>query len=92
MGFKGRHVLVNYIRIKKHHQWRPKGYNIADDSGYMHHTIFHVKGMKLSEFGQLFDVCDTLLKPQHGKNHRLFVDKYYTSIPLCDKMLDKTYM
>ena len=37
----------------------------------MHHTIFHVKGMKLSEFSQPF------------------VDNYYTSIPLCDKMLDK---
>ena len=23
VGFKGRHVLVSYIRIKKHHQWRP---------------------------------------------------------------------
>ena len=89
VGFKGRHVLVNYIRIKKHHQWGPNEYNIADVSGYMHHTIFHVKGMKLSEFGQPFDVCDTLLKPHHGKNHRLFVDNYYTSIPLCDKMLDK---
>ena len=61
--FKCRHVLVNYIQIKKHHQWGPKEYNIADVSGYMHHTIFHMKGMKLSEFGQLFDVCDTLLKP-----------------------------
>ena len=89
VGFKGRHVLVNYMRIKKHHQCGPKEYNITDVSGYMHHTIFHVKGMKLSEFGQPFDVFDTLLKPHHGKNHRLFVDNYYTSIPLCDKMLDK---
>ena len=24
VGFKGRHVLVNYIRRKKHHQWGPK--------------------------------------------------------------------
>ena len=55
----------------------------------MHHTIFHVKRIKLSEFGRPFDVCDTLLKPYHGKNHRLFINNDYTSIPLCDKMLDK---
>ena len=24
VGFKGGHVLVNYIQIKKHHQWGPK--------------------------------------------------------------------
>lgn len=89
VGFKGRHVLVNYIRIKKHHQWGPKEYNLADTSGYVHQTIFHVKGMGVSEFGQPYDVCDSLLKPHYHKNHRLYVDNYYTSIPLCDKMLKK---
>ena len=37
VGFKGRHKLVNYIKIKKHHQWGPKEYNLADaKSGYIH--------------------------------------------------------
>ena len=89
VGFKGRHVLVNYIRIKKHHQWGPKEYNLADSSGYVHQTIYHIKGMGVSEYGQPYDVCDTLLKHHGDKNHRLYVDNYYTSIPLCEKMLEK---
>ena len=37
VGFKGRHVLVNYIKIKKHHQWGPKEYNLADSkTDYIH--------------------------------------------------------
>ncbi|XP_064597858.1 piggyBac transposable element-derived protein 4-like [Liolophura sinensis] len=40
VGFKGRHTLVNYIRIKKHHQWGPKEYSLADSkSGYVYETI-----------------------------------------------------
>ena len=89
VGFKGRHVLVNYIRIKKHHQWGPKEYNLADSSGYVHQTIYHIKGMGVLEYGQPYDVCDTLINHHVDKNHRLYVDNYYTSIPLCEKMLEK---
>ena len=69
VGFKGRHVLVNYIRIKKHHQCGPKEYNLADLSGYVHQTIYHIKGMGISEYGQPYAVCDTLLKYHVDKNH-----------------------
>ena len=62
VGFKGRHSLVNYIRIKKHHQWGPKEYNLRDaKTGYCHQTIYHTIGLKVSEHGQPFDVCDKLL-------------------------------
>ena len=76
--FKGRHVLVNYIRIKKHHQWGLKEYNLAASSGYVHQTIYHIKGMGVSEYGQQYNVCDTLLKHHVDKNHRSYVDNYYT--------------
>ena len=90
VGFKGRHSLVNYIRIKKHHQWGPKEYNLCDaKTGYCHQTIYHTIGLKVSEHGQPFDVCDKLLANHGAKNHHLVVDNYYTSIPLCEKMLEK---
>ena len=89
VGFKGRHILVNYISIKKHHQWGPKEYNIADTTGYVHYTIYHTAGMKASEFGQPFDVCDKLLEPHGGKYHRLYVDNYYMSVDLCCEMLKR---
>lgn len=94
VGFKGRHVLVNYIRIKKHHQWGPKEYNLCDSkSGYCHQTIYHTKGMKTSDHGQPYDVCEKLMTGHTGKYHHLVVDNYYTSVPLCEKMLEKdTYV
>jgi hypothetical protein len=80
VGFKGRHVLVNYIKIKKHHQWGPKGYNLADSkTGYVHQTMYHTTGVKKSKFGQPYDVCDKLLANHGGKNHHLVVDNYYTN-------------
>lgn len=90
VGFKGRHKLVNYIRIKKHHQWGPKEYNLCDSrTGYTYNTMYHVKGLGTSEHGQPFDVCDKLVSPHAGKHHHLIVDNYYTSVALCEKMLEK---
>ena len=90
VGFKGRHVLVNYIRIKKHHQWGPKEYNLADsNTGYVYKTLYHTAGMKVSQFGQPFDVCAKLLTGHEGKNHHLVVDNYYTSIDLMEQLLPK---
>ena len=89
VGFKGRHMLVNYIRIKKHHQWGPKEYNIADRTGYLHHTVYHTAGMKVSQFGQPFDVCNILLQAHFDKYHRLYVDNYYMSVDLCREMLKR---
>ena len=89
VGFKGRHVLVNYIRIKKHHQWGPKEYNLADsNTGYVYKTLYHTAGMKVSQFGQPFDVCAKLLAGHEGKNHLLVVDNY-TSIDLMEQLLSK---
>ncbi|XP_064598470.1 piggyBac transposable element-derived protein 4-like [Liolophura sinensis] len=45
--------------------------------------------MKVSNHGQPFDVCDRLLENHGGKHHHLVVDNYYTSLPLCEHMLDK---
>lgn len=90
VGFKGRHQLVKYIRIKKHHQWGPKEYNLCDStSGYCHQTIYHTKGMSVSEHGQPFAVCDKLMTNHTGKHHHLIVDNYYTSVALCEIMLSK---
>ncbi|CAB4027539.1 Hypothetical predicted protein [Paramuricea clavata] len=90
VGFKGRHHLVNYIKIKKHHQWGPKEYNLCDaETGYCHQTVYHTKGLKVSQYGQPFDVCDKLLTGHGNKNHHLVVNNYYTSIALCEEMLKK---
>lgn len=90
VGFKGRHVLVNYIRIKKHHQWGPKEYSLADSSsGYVTQTMYHVSGGNKSKHGQPYDVCNKLLANHGQKNHHLVVDNYYTIIPLCEQMLQK---
>ncbi|XP_067945031.1 piggyBac transposable element-derived protein 4-like [Watersipora subatra] len=94
VGFKGRHPLVNYIRIKKHHQWGPKEYNLCDSAtGYCSQTMYHTKGMTKGVSGQPFSVCEALMEPHINKNHHLIVDNYYTSVDLCEKFLTKgTYV
>ena len=52
LGFKGHHTLINYIRIKKHHQWGLKEYSLANSkSGYISQTMYHVTGAKKSKYG-----------------------------------------
>lgn len=94
VGFKGRHSLVKYIRIKKHHQWGPKEYNLCDSkTGYCHQTMYHTKTIRTSSYGQPYDVCAKLMESHTGKNHHLVVDNYYTSVALCEQMLAKdTYV
>ena len=90
VGFKGRHSLVNYIRIKKHHQWGPKEYNLCDSkTGYCYETMYHTKTIRRSDHGQPFDVCDRLMAKHANKHHHLVIDNYYTSVILAEKMLEK---
>jgi len=52
VGFKGRHMLVIYIRIKKYHQWGPKECNLCDAAnGYCYNTKYHVRSGNASEYG-----------------------------------------
>ncbi|XP_067947266.1 piggyBac transposable element-derived protein 4-like [Watersipora subatra] len=89
-GFKGRHNLVKYIRIKKHYQWGPKEYNLCDaKTGYCFRTLYHASGMPTSVHGQPYKVCETLMSGLFERNHHLVVDNYYTSVPLCEEMLKK---
>ncbi|XP_067943320.1 piggyBac transposable element-derived protein 4-like [Watersipora subatra] len=94
VGFKGRHPLVNYIRIKKHHQWGPKEYNLCDSAtGYCSQTMYHTKGMTKGVSGQPFSVCEALMEPHMNNNHHPIVDNYYTSVDFCEKFLTKgTYI
>jgi hypothetical protein len=48
--------------------------------------VYHTKGLKVSQYGQPFGVCDKLLTGHGGKNHHLVVDNYYISIALCEEM------
>jgi predicted metal-dependent RNase len=90
VGFKGRHVLGNYIKIKKHHQWWAKEYNLADSkTGYVHQTMYHTTEVKKNKFGQTYDVCANLLANHGGKNHHLVLDNYYRIIDLAEQMLLK---
>ena len=94
VGFKGRHTLVNYIRIKKHHQWGPKEYNLSDSrTGYCYETMYHTRQMPQGDFGKPFEVCRKLMEPHTEKYHHLVVDNYYTSVALCEQLLQKkTYV
>ncbi|XP_067947420.1 piggyBac transposable element-derived protein 4-like [Watersipora subatra] len=88
VGFKRRHLLVNNIRIKKHHQWRPKEYNLCDSAtGYCSQTMYHTKKMTKGVFGQPFSVCKALMEPHISNNYHLIVDNYYTGVDLCEKFL-----
>ncbi|KAG1683584.1 PiggyBac transposable element-derived protein 4 [Nymphon striatum] len=92
VGHKGNHQLRCYIRIKKHHQWGPKEYNLADSKiHYMYRTMFHVNGHRKSAFGQPYDVCEKLMMDAslHHKYHHLHVDNYYTSVALAEKFWEK---
>lgn len=94
VGFKGRHSLVNYIRIKKHHQWGPKEYNLCDSRfGYCFETLYHTREMPKGDFGKPYEICRKLMEPHADKYHHLVVDSYYNSVALCEQMLlKKTYV
>jgi hypothetical protein len=50
--FKGRHDLVNYNRMKKHANWGPTEYLLADSkNGYIIRTKYHVNGQPKSAVG-----------------------------------------
>jgi len=82
-------MLVKYIRIKKHHQWDPKEYNLCDAAtGYCYNTKYNVSSGNASEDGQPFDVWVELMAGPHHKHHHLVVGNYYTSVRLREKFLD----
>ena len=88
IGFKGRHVSIQYIKIKKHHQWGPKMYVLAEaKTGYSYRLMFHCKQSTKTTKVQPHDVCMQLLKAENrSKNHHLGVDNYYTSVALCEDL------
>ena len=45
--------------------------------------------MGASRYGQPYNVCDTLLKHHVDNNHRFYIDNYYRSISLCEKIFEK---
>jgi hypothetical protein len=96
VGHKGNHALKIYIRIKKHHQWGAKEYNIADSrTNYIYRTMYHVNNREKSTFGQPYDVCEKLFTEAglFNKRHHLIVDNYYTSVPLVERFLARgTYV
>lgn len=85
VGFKSRHMLVKYIRIKKHHQWDPKEYNLCDAAtGYCYNIKYNARSGNASKDGQPFDVWVELM----AGPHHLVVGNYYTSVRLCEKFLN----
>lgn len=88
IGFKGRHILVQYTKIKKHHQWGPKIYVLADaKTGYSYRLMFHTKQAQNSNKGQPYNVCMELLQAENrNKKHHLGIDNYYTSVALCEDL------
>lgn len=96
VGHKGKHELKVYIRIKKHHQWGAKEYNLADsETHYLYRTLYHTNQKKKPKFGQPYEVCEKLCAESDvfGKNHHLFTDNYYGSMDLVQNFLEKdTYV
>lgn len=91
--FKGRSTIKQYIKSKP----KPWGFKIwvrAGVSGYVYcFEIFQGaqggRNPPSSEFGAAGDVVLRLCHDISGKNHKVFCDNYFTSIPLIDKLKDE---
>ena len=85
--FKWRLKYKQYIPNKPH-SWGIKAFVLADSkSGYTYHLRLYLGSETDSPgYNHTESVVLTLLDGLLGKGHHLFTDRFYTSIPLLDKL------
>ena len=88
--FKGRLKYKQYIPNKPH-AWGIKAYVLADSqSGYMYRfRLYFGSQTELIDtpgYGKTEQAVLTLMDGLLGRGHHLFTDRFYTSVPLLDKL------
>ncbi|KAF2351878.1 PiggyBac transposable element-derived protein [Trinorchestia longiramus] len=93
--FKGRSTLKQYNPMKP----IERGYKLwclADDNGYIYKFILYTGKDESSynektrkEFGLGGDVVLSLLSVIKNKNHKVYMDNYFSSLPLMEKLKTK---
>lgn len=93
--FKGRSSLKQYNPMKP----IKRGYKLwclADDDGYIYHTDIYTGKSELEnsdedrkEFGLGGSVVLSLLKNVRGENHKVFMDNFFSSIPLMEELKNR---
>ena len=85
--FKGRSLLKQYLKGKPK-KWGFKIWVRASVHGYVHCFELY-EGAKTDTRSELGPVGDTVVRLCHGtdkKNHKLFIDNLFTSIPLLENL------
>jgi len=86
---KARYHIEQYIKHKPR-KWDTSYWALADSSGYtVDFNLYAGKGSEgsHSKNGQMYDAVKNLIKPFTHQGYQLFVDNFYTSIPLFDDLL-----
>lgn len=90
--FKGRSSLKQYLP-KKPKRWGYKMWVRAGISGYVYcfelYQGAHGGRADISDCGAVGDVVIRLCHDLHGKNHKVYADNLFSSIPLVQKLRDK---
>jgi len=85
--FKGKSYLKQYLKSKPK-KWGFKIWVQASTSGYVHYFEMYqdASNSKRTEFGLIGDTVVNLCHAIHEKNHKLFMDNLFTSVPLLRKL------
>ena len=87
--FKGRMKYKQYIPNKPH-SWGIKAFVLADSkTGYTYHLRLYFGSetdLDFPGYSHTETVVLTLLDGLLGRGHHLFTDRFYTSVPLLDKL------
>lgn len=87
MPFKGKSYPRQYLKSKPK-KWGFKIWVQASTSGYVHCFEMYqgASNSKRTEFGPIGDTVVNLCYIIHEKNHKLFMDNLFTSVPLLRKL------
>lgn len=91
LGFKGRLSYKQYIPLKRS-RFGIKLYGLCSSNGYVLDIILYTgKGTIVADKkkGHAYKVVQRLLKGYTGKGHTVYIDNFYTSIPLADHLLNR---
>lgn len=91
LGFKGRLSYRQYIPLKRS-RFGIKLYELSTSEGYVLNVILYTGKGTVSDDkgnGHSYQIVMKLLKNYFGKGHALYMDNFYNSIPLSEKLLKR---